>query len=274
MAPHLCATELNSLHQWLSKGFETPEMLRRIAKQRERRGVEAPKLRQIQRMLHGASLKRGVLETRGRKKKLSSRNIKTLNAKRMDLIKKAKGEREVHWREIIQKARVPHVHPATAGRSLRAAGFAVAARTPRQKPMRSPDHEAIRVELCSKWMRRPATYFTDSVDKNHGQQTMERAPDGLREAVQQHAAGPLSHPHKGRGRQCWFHQAQREEASRQHKGRCESVRWNHWVQDPALALIAPCMEWAGSGRLVPRTHRWRAQDPRRDQETLHRLGGQ
>ena len=164
MAPHLCATELNSLHQWLSKGFETPEMLRRIAKQRERRGVEAPKLRQIQRLLQGASFKRGVLETRGRKKKLSSRNIKTLNAKRMDLIKKAKGEREVHWREIIQKARVPHVHPATAGRSLRAAGFAVAARTPRQKPMRSPDHEAIRVELCSKWMRRPATYFTDSVD--------------------------------------------------------------------------------------------------------------
>lgn len=70
-----------------------------------------------------------------------------LDRTRKHLIKQAKGEREVHWAEVIKKARVPNVHASVAGRSLQAAGISVAARTPREKPMRTPEMEQARVEV-------------------------------------------------------------------------------------------------------------------------------
>ena len=65
---------------------------------------------------------------------------------------------------MIKKAKAPPVDSTTAARSLQAAGFDVKARKPREKPMRTPDHEALRVALCKKWKQCRKTYVTKNVD--------------------------------------------------------------------------------------------------------------
>ena len=162
MAPHLTPAELDKVQQW--SHLTDDEVLVRITKARERGGVEPPGLRAVQRARAGRTFRRGRKETRGRKKKLTPKHVRKLNAVRKDLIKQAKGLREVHWDDVIKKSRVPKVDPTTAARALQAAGIDVAARRPREKPMRKPEHEQLRTEICSKWARRPATYFTKSID--------------------------------------------------------------------------------------------------------------
>jgi hypothetical protein len=152
MAPHLTKAELDMVAKM--KHLPTSEILNRVAKSRERRGVAAPGLHVVQRVVKGSTFNRGVAETRGRKKKLSPKNVRQLNTARKLLIKNAKGEQEIHWKDIIHKARVPTVHPSTARRALKEAGVQVEARKPRAKPMRTREHEAERMALCKKWARR------------------------------------------------------------------------------------------------------------------------
>jgi hypothetical protein len=64
----------------------------------------------------------GLAEKRGRPRRLTPQNVKALERTRKRVIAAAKGEREVPWREIIKKARVPDVHASVAGRSLKAQG--------------------------------------------------------------------------------------------------------------------------------------------------------
>ena len=64
----------------------------------------------------------GLVEKRGRPRRLTPQNVKALDRTRKRVLAAAKGEREVHWSEIIKKARVPDVHPSVAGRSLKAKG--------------------------------------------------------------------------------------------------------------------------------------------------------
>ena len=61
---------------------------------------------------------RGGPETRGAKKKLGCRAVSALDRKRKELVDKSEGNREVHWPEVIKKARVKQVHPTTAKRAL------------------------------------------------------------------------------------------------------------------------------------------------------------
>jgi hypothetical protein len=56
--------------------------------------------------------------------------VKAVERTRKRLIADAKGEREVHWAEIIKKARVPAVHASVVGRSLKAMGKASVAKNP------------------------------------------------------------------------------------------------------------------------------------------------
>ena len=81
--------------------------------------------------MKGKTFKRGRVETRGRKKTLSVRNLAALNTARKSLIKKSGGKDEVHWEDIQKKARVPHVHRTTAARSMHAGGYDVRWRHPR-----------------------------------------------------------------------------------------------------------------------------------------------
>ena len=115
-------------------------------------------------MLKGKTYKRGSAETRGRKRKLTKRHVLKLNTTRKKLIKEAKGEREIKWKEVIGKSRVPKVSPQTASRNLIKHGFPVKWRRPRTKPLRDAAAEAERMEICGRWRRYAASYFTQHVD--------------------------------------------------------------------------------------------------------------
>lgn len=161
MPQHLTQKELGKIIRW--KNSTTSEICERLERGRERQGLEGPSVRAVQRAVSGQTHRRGRSETRGRKKKLSTQNVRQLNIVRKTLIKNAGGEREVHWSDVIQKARVPKVHRSTAYRSLQDAGINVRARTPRQKPMRNKDHEQNRLRICKKWAALPASYFTTKI---------------------------------------------------------------------------------------------------------------
>ncbi len=162
MAPHLSDSELDVVAKLRHLPMST--VLERLTKARGRRGVEPPSLRTVQRAINGKTFRRGATETRGRKKRLSPKNVRQLDKARKTLIKQAKGESEVHWKDVIKKARVPKVDPTTASRALAAAGFDIKARRPREKPLRTPEHRVERVQICKKWVKRPVKYFTDKVD--------------------------------------------------------------------------------------------------------------
>ena len=91
--------------------------------------------------------KRGSAETRGRKRKLTKRHVLKLNTTRKKLIKEAKGEREINWKEVIGKSRVPKVSPQTASRNLNQHGVPAKWRRPRTTPLRHTFAEAERLEI-------------------------------------------------------------------------------------------------------------------------------
>ena len=114
--------------------------------------------------MKGETFLRGLPETRGRKAKLTRKATKRLDAARKDLIAKAKGEREVHWREVVRAARVPKVHASTAARSMQRDGYDVRWRTPRERPQRSPQDERARMDICGRWRYLANNHFTQTVD--------------------------------------------------------------------------------------------------------------
>ena len=133
-----------------------------LSKRRAAAKVPAPKVWAIRRAMAGATHKRGKVETRGGKLKLTDVQAQRLFDKRSELVVSADGARYVPVDEIVTRARVPHVHRTTAARYLRS--FGVAWRRMREKPPRTGAHEADRKEVCRIWRRKPATFWTDHVD--------------------------------------------------------------------------------------------------------------
>ena len=164
MAPHLTSAELDFIHGLAAnKGLTAREIHQRLASRRRRKGAKAPHITNVRRAIRGKTYRRGHVETRGRKKKLSAQAVRKINATRRTLIQKAKGEQEVHWKQILKAARVD-VHKTTASRSLKEAGYDVQWRRPREKPLRTPAAEALRAEIAGRWRRRPVTFFTEALD--------------------------------------------------------------------------------------------------------------
>ena len=54
--------------------------------------------------------------------------------------------------------------PTTIAKRMREGGFPLKARRPREKPLRKPEHEELRVAICKKWKELPASYFANKVD--------------------------------------------------------------------------------------------------------------
>ena len=71
MAPHLSGAEIDIITAMAQQGKGTKESLVRITRDRDRKGVEAPELRAVQRVVAGTTYCRGKQETRGRKRKWS-----------------------------------------------------------------------------------------------------------------------------------------------------------------------------------------------------------
>ena len=138
------------------------EICQSLKRARAARGGSGPDLTTIRRVLRGTTRKRGGVETRGRKAKLTPVKLRSLEAARRRLIKEAKGESEVHVSDVMKAARVTGVCKSTVSKRL-SETFGVKWRAPRAEPLRGMADQKERVDMCQKWKRLPNNYFTDQV---------------------------------------------------------------------------------------------------------------
>ena len=158
MAPQLNQFELDMIMQ--SKGKTVTEILAAVSKARVRKGVDPPGIDAIRRATRGKTHRRGRSETRGRKRGWSTAQTRRVNEVRKQVITKAKGEEEIHWHQIMVKARVPIVHGTTAARSIERIGLPkVCALKPREKPLRTEEHEKEREKLGKTLQNKSPEFF-------------------------------------------------------------------------------------------------------------------
>ena len=166
MAPHLAGAELDLVTQAVAKGKEASEILALVVAGRRKSKTPPPKIWAIRRAMLGSTHKRGLVETRGRKRRLSQVQVNRLFTKRAEMIKKSQASlkpRYVSYDMVKKAARVPCVDDTTVARHLGSA-YGVAWRRLREKPERSEVHEEQRKEVCKSWRRRPKKFFTHDVD--------------------------------------------------------------------------------------------------------------
>ena len=161
MAPHLSPEELDVVADMISRQAEATTVHAALCKTRKRRGVAPPKIWAVRRAMRGRTHKRSRVETRGRKAALTPAQARRLDASRRKLITNADAEYEVTYAMITKHARLSASRFAAA-RALRPLG--VRWRSLRQKPPRTSEHEAQRVDVCKRWKRRPSTFWSDDVD--------------------------------------------------------------------------------------------------------------
>ena len=157
------------------KGKTPVEMHARLASRRvmlaKKKGVKkrnlkglGPDLTNVRLFLKGQTHHRGVVETRGAKKKLTRRQLQKVDTIRKKVYAKADGEREVHWAEILDKAGLEGVVDVTTlAKNMKEAGYDVEARRPREKPCRTDEHDEERVRVCKAWDKKPENFFTKKV---------------------------------------------------------------------------------------------------------------
>ena len=162
MGKHFSATELDNMQKWKSEPMTPSQIHARLMRDRKRRKQQGPDLTTVWRFLKGKSHKRSAVETGVRKRSLSDANLNAMDRARKLLIKKADGDREVIWGEVISKSRVLTVDPSTAAKHMKDK-FGVTARPPRLKPARSKLDEADRKDKCSRLRKRTLKYWLHGV---------------------------------------------------------------------------------------------------------------
>ena len=164
MAPHLTPAELDHIHA-LEQAGKTPIAIHAaLATARRRKRMHAPCLVNVRRALEGKTYKRGLKETRGRKRLYSRKAVLKMDKVRKQLIKKAANDREVLWRDIRRASRVPPGDRTTLKKAFDREGIPVAARRPREKPQRSREHKADRLKFAQAMAGKPPSYYESSLD--------------------------------------------------------------------------------------------------------------
>lgn len=158
MAPHLSPSEQDVARQLNFQKKTTTDILKAInrsaAHRRQPLSVDS-----VRRFLRGKTHRQGGEERRGRKRVLGLRAVKALNKTRKALVKRANGEHEVHWQDVIKKTRVKQVHRSTAKRAFAREGVDVQWRQPREKPSRGPEHIKERLDVCRVWKDKPNSFL-------------------------------------------------------------------------------------------------------------------
>ena len=99
MAPHLSNVERDYVFDKAREGKAIVEIHALVKGRRDRRGVQAPHLTNLRKLLMGASYRHGRVETRGRSSRLSRLQVRKLGKTWKHLISTTKNTREVlHWR--------------------------------------------------------------------------------------------------------------------------------------------------------------------------------
>ena len=136
MGKHLTAAERDYIRELVAKKKLPLEIHAKLLAMRRRRRQPPLDITTVRRHLRGKTFKAGAVEARGRKRIYSKRAVQKMNKVRKQLIRSVDSEQEVHWGEIVKKARVAKAHPTTTARAFLREGIAVARRAPRQKPLR------------------------------------------------------------------------------------------------------------------------------------------
>ena len=119
MAPHLTAHELDRISDLSRRGWATVEIHSKLSKERAKQGTCAPDPTTVRRAVRGATHRRGVVETRGAKKKLKPPQLRRIDRVRKEMLQKAKGEYEVHISDVMAKARIRHVTVSTVSKHFK-----------------------------------------------------------------------------------------------------------------------------------------------------------
>ena len=164
MGKQLTIIEREEARRLLGQRLSPLEIHKRIAAARARQRQDPPVLTTVRRFLKAETHRTDKPETRGRKAIFKRRSVLKMNAVRKSLVKKADGEYEVHWEDVMKKARMPKTDPTTVARAFAREGIDVSWRTPREKLLRGKEHEDERKEACRKWRFYPENYWTDKVD--------------------------------------------------------------------------------------------------------------
>ena len=164
MAPHLTLAEQDVALSALAGGKTPIEIHSILAKRRAAKKIEMMNLTAVRRFLRGKTHKRGKVETRGRKRALTRRNVLAMDKARLKFIASTKGTRQATWNLISDKGRAPKTHRTTVARSFTREGVDVKLRRCREKPQRTAAMEKERGALCGKMRRWPLTRFTDEID--------------------------------------------------------------------------------------------------------------
>ena len=165
MAPHLTDAELDKMAM-LQAGGKTPVQIAAwLSGQRSRKGMPCPNLTAVRRALKGQSHRRGLPETRGRKRKLTMKQVSKLNQVRKTLLKKAVSESKVTYHHILRVGRLAmKVSPTTLAKNFKADGFDINWRPAREAQTLDKKARRERMRICNRWKYMPSNYFTHTVD--------------------------------------------------------------------------------------------------------------
>ena len=164
MAPHLTPAELDFIHSLETAGRDPAGIHQALSAQRARKKIAAPHITNVRKALKGNTYKRGRKETRGRRAKYSKKMVLRMDKARKDLAKKVSSGREVLWRDIRKAARVPDGHRSTLKNAFAREGINVAARRPREKPRRTPEHIKERFAFAKAMAAHPPSYYEKRLD--------------------------------------------------------------------------------------------------------------
>ena len=162
MAPHLTPRELDLVAKLAHEGKTPAQVRARLAVSRDRQHVDTPTVNNVRLAMAGKTFKRGVVETRGRKKKMTPKRIRKVDRCRKALQKKHEGTREVTMPMILRHARVK-VDTSTASKALKK-HLGVAWRACREKATRTKEQERERALWCGRKRRLSADYWISTVD--------------------------------------------------------------------------------------------------------------
>ena len=117
MGKHFSEQEQDNMQQWKSDGLTPVQIHKRLSTDRRKTHRDGPDLTTVRRSLKGKTHQRSKVETRGRKRILTQTNLNRLDKTRDEIITKADNNYEVHWDDVIKKARVPKVHRTTVAKT-------------------------------------------------------------------------------------------------------------------------------------------------------------
>ena len=129
MGKQLTSIELEA-RRLFGQRLSPVEIHKRIAAARARQRQDPPVLTTVRRFLKAKTHRADKPETRGRKAIFKRRSVLKMNAVRKSLVKKADGEYEVHWADVVKKARMPKADPTTVARAFAREGIAVSCPPP------------------------------------------------------------------------------------------------------------------------------------------------